>query len=478
MEHKIYHLKLRGLVFGSLDKSIRNTIKMLIVLAVSFNMTSCESFLEIDAPKNKLISETVFEDASTVESAFANIYYKMREQGMVSGNFGLSVSMGAYADELDYYGRNTNLLNIYNHGITAYDPTVLSWWNQAYNLIYVANDIIQGIDKATALSLEEHERFKGQALFVRAFIHSLLVGIYGDVPYITATSYIDNNKVSRMPMDTVYGKIISDLLLAVDLLDDVSVGERVLPNRSAVKALLARMYLYHGDWELAEATASDVIGAHTLETDINKVFLKNATETIWQFKPGGPSIKNTQEAQNMIITSIPTQGYALTPLLLAAFEPGDLRRTQWVGSFTSNDGLTTLYFAHKYKQTINTTSQSLEYSIILRLAEQYLIRAEARAHLGNIPGAQGDVNVLRNRAGLGDTTASTKEGLLEAVLHERQVELFTEHGHRWFDLNRFDRANEVLSSIKPNWKSTNVLLPIPGNDLEFNPNLRPQNEGY
>lgn len=192
----------------------------------------------------------------------------------------------------------------------------------------------------------------------------------------------------------------------------------------------------------------------------------------------GASIKNTQEAQRLIITAIPTQGYALSNNLLKAFEVGDLRRSRWVGSITSNDKLTTLYFAHKYKQTINTTTQSLEYSIILRLAEQYLIRAEARAHLGNITAAQGDINKLRNRAGLGDTDASTKDGLLDAVFHERQVELFTEHGHRWFDINRFDKANETLSPIKPNWKSTNVLLPIPGNDLEMNPNLKPQNLGY
>ena len=377
MKLKIYHLKSGGLAIGHLNRIKMDAIKMLVFLVTSINMTSCESFLEIDAPKNKLISETVFEDASTVESALANIYYKMREQGMVSGNFGLSVSMGAYADELDYYGRNTNLLNIYNHGITAYDPTVLSWWNQAYNLIYAANDIIQGMDKATTLNVEDRERFKGQALFVRAFVHSLLVGLYGDIPYITTKNYIENGAVSRMPIHTVYEEIINDLNGAIGLLDDGNVGERVVPTRSAAKALLARIYLYHGDWELAEVTAGDVIGTRMLETDISKVFLKNASETLWQLKPGGPSIKNTQEAQRLIITAIPTQGYALSNNLLTAFEDGDLRRTYWVGSITSADGLTTLYFAHKYKQTINTTTQSLEYSILFRLAEQYLIRAEA-----------------------------------------------------------------------------------------------------
>lgn len=477
MELKIYYLNVKKNIFSLLHKRILYRIKFL-GFSVICCMTSCESFLEIDAPKNKLISETVFEDVSTAESALANIFYKIREQGMISGNFGLSVSMGIYTDELDYYGRNSDQLNIYNHGITAYDITILSWWNQAYNLIYAANDIIKGMDSNMFINRKDRERIKGQALFVRAFLHSLLVELFGDVPYITTTNYVYNNTVTRIPKNTVYEALIKDLMQAVQLLDGQIIEERVLPNNFAAKALLARIYLYHEDWELAETTAGAVIDTHTLETDINQVFLKNATETLWQLKPGGHSIKNTQEAQRLIITSIPTQGYALTSNLLTAFEPGDLRRQQWIGSITSNDSLTTLHFAHKYKQTINTTTQSQEYSIILRLAEQYLIRAEARAHLGDINGSKGDINMLRNRAGLGNTIGATKEELLRAVLHERQVELFTEHGHRWFDLNRFDTANDILSPIKPGWKSTNRLLPIPGNDLEINPNLEPQNEGY
>lgn len=477
MKLKTYCSTIIKNVFDLLHKRVPETLKILGFLIVCC-MTSCESYLEIDAPKNKLISETVFKDISTVESALANIFFKIREQGMVSGNFGLSVSMGIYTDELDYFGRNPDQLNIYNHGITAYDTTVSSWWNQAYNLIYAANDIIKGMESNPFLNKQDRERINGQALFVRAFLHSLLMELFGDVPYITTTNYIYNNTVSRTSKNTVYEAIIKDLNQAVELLDDQTIGDRVLPNKFAAKALLARIYLSHGDWELADETAASVIDKHTLETDINKVFLKNATGTLWQLKPGGPTIKNTQEAQRLIITSIPTQGYALTSNLLAAFESGDLRREQWVGSFSSNDSLTTLYFAHKYKQTINTTTQSLEYSIILRLAEQYLIRAEARAHLGDINGSQRDINILRSRAGLGNTTAATKEDLLRAVLHERQVEFFTEHGHRWFDLNRFVKSNDILSSIKPGWKSTNILLPIPGNEIEVNPNLRPQNDGY
>lgn len=461
--------------FNRIIKSLKWSSLLLFVLGI----TACESFVEIDPPKNTLITETVFDDAATVKSAFANIYYKMREQGMVSGYFGLSIFMGSYSDELDYYGANTSALQVYNHTVTASSETISNWWGQAYNLIYAANDIIEGIENTEALDEDDQAQFKGQGLFVRAYLHSLLVALYGDIPYIKTASYLENNKVARMPAAAVYENIINDLTIAASLLDDTdTTGERVIPNQSAAHALLSRMYLYTEDWEKAEETAGKLISTHTLEADITKVFLKESAETIWQFKPGGASVENTQEGQALIITFVPTRGYALTNNLFNAFESGDLRHAHWIGSITSTDGLTTLHFAHKYKEAVNTTTLSLEYSIIFRLAEQYLIRAEARTHLGAIAGAQDDINAIRNRAGLSNTPATNKDDLLDAIIQERQVELFTEHGHRWFDLKRTGRASEVLQSVKTNWQDTQELLPIPDTELLVNPNLKPQNFGY
>jgi len=328
------------------------------------------------------------------------------------------------------------------------------------------------------LTLEEKDRFKGQALFVRAYFHSLLVNIYGDIPYITTTDYRENNEVSRLPLVDVYDNIITDLTDAVDLLEvmEGNSGERVLPGQDVAKALLARMYLYTEQWELAASMATDLIDTYSLEMDINHIFLKASPETIWQLKPGDTP-RNTQEANQLVIQFIPGQIYALSDTFLQAFEAGDLRYTNWVGSISNTDNTVTLHFAHKYK-ALFTETESLEYSILFRLAEQYLIRAEARAHLGSIPGAQEDINAIRNRAGLANTLANNISDVLEAIIHERRVELFTEQGHRWFDLKRTGNASEVLSSIKPNWQGTDILFPIPETELETNPNLLPQNSGY
>ena len=87
-------------------------------------------------------------------------------------------------------------------------------------------------------------------------------------------------------------------------------------------------------------------------------------------------------------------------------------------------------------------------------------------------------NMLRERAGLSMISSTDRASLLDAIQRERQVELFTEQGHRFFDLKRTGRIDGTLAPIKPNWQRTDALLPIPESELLLNPNLEPQNEGY
>lgn len=441
-------------------------------------LIGCTDFVEVGPPKNTLVSKTVFEDPATVESALANLYLSMREGGVVSGNFGLTTRMGIYADELDYFGFDPELLEFHQNRVLPHNADILTWWSQAYQVIYGANAIIEGLEDSTSLINTDRDRYMGQALFVRAYIHSILVSLFGDVPYITTTDYIQNNKVSRVPQQEVYDAIITDLLDAIELLETTEVEnvERVVPDHYVAHALLARMYLYTDQWELAESVATVLIDGFDLEDDLNRVFLKESTETIWQLKPGNSPV-NTYEAGQMIINAVPGQTYSLSEGLMAAFENGDARKVAWTDSISDAENTVTFFYAHKYKAWI-TETQSLEYSIRFRLPEQYLIRAEARAHSGNVIGAQQDLNAVRNRSGLSNTTAVGVNSLLDAIARERRVEFFTEQGQRFFDLKRLGLANGVLGDLKPNWDPSDVLLPIPEAELESNPNLLPQNEGY
>ena len=463
---------------SELSHSVNPILIRMILFLLGIALLGCSDFVEVGTPKNIMVSETVFNDPSTVESALANIHYKMREEGMISGFYGFTGALGCYGDELDYYGFDIDLSQLYNHNHIASNGLISGWWGQGYNLIYSANDILKGVGDSKALTPLEKDRFTGQALFVRAYVHSQLALVFGNVPYLTTTDYLENNVVSRMPETEVYEKIIVDLKDAVNKLEgqDLGSSERVFPDRWVARALLARMYQYTGKWELAASTATELIDAFILEPDLDEVFLKGSSETIWQLKPGD-SPRNTEEANRLIIRTIPGQTFALTESLLAAFEPGDLRAGHWVGSISDSDNSITLSFAHKYK-ALFSEMESLEYSILFRLAEQYLIRAEARAHMGALAGAREDLNAIRNRAGLPNSTANTSTELVDAIIQERRVELFAEQGLRWFDLKRTGLADAVMSALTPNWRPTDLLLPIPDKELETNPNLLPQNNGY
>ncbi|MBW7941210.1 MAG: RagB/SusD family nutrient uptake outer membrane protein, partial [Candidatus Kuenenia stuttgartiensis] len=166
--------------------------------------------------------------------------------------------------------------------------------------------------------------------------------------------------------------------------------------------------------------------------------------------------------------------FPLTDQLINAFEASDDRKNSWVAT-KAMDGQT-YYYPFKYK--IGKYGEPLtEYYIVFRLAEQYLIRAECNAHIGKINEARNDVNIIRERAALPATSASTTDELLTIIAKERRIELFTEWGHRWVDLKRTHKATEVLATLKPDWQPTDTLFPIPSEQILRNPSLT-QNEGY
>jgi hypothetical protein len=165
---------------------------------------------------------------------------------------------------------------------------------------------------------------------------------------------------------------------------------------------------------------------------------------------------------------------------LNSFEANDNRKSQWLGTTSVNGN--TYFFPFKYKigrLDAMPNGNIDQFYMVFRLAEQYLIRAEARAHLNNITNAIADLNFIRVRAGITDISNTiVQQEALEAIAHERQVELFAEWGHRWMDLKRTNKCNKVLASIKgSNWQPTDTLYPIPYSEIMSAPNLI-QNEGY
>jgi len=462
------------------NRNINSLSLIVIVIGLFYITISCDSFVEVALPSSQLTAATVFEEKATANAAMTDIYSKLRDNGLLTGNgSGINVALGAYSDELEYYGNGTVGTHFfYSNTVLPTDGTIGGWWSASYNQIYAANAVYEGVNAATKLTQTDKDQLMGEALFVRALVHFHLVNIFGDIPYITTTNYEQNKVVTRMPSADVYSHIIADLETAKALLPtEYFGGLRVRPNRYVVAALLARVYIYQGNYAAAANTATTVInetGTFTLETNLDNTFLKESQSTIWQLIPQIEG-RNTDEGATFIFTAGPPSFVALTNDLINDFEPGDLRKSHWTKAVTN--GTNTWYHAYKYKQQ-TLTGTTVEYSIVFRLSEQYLIRAEARAQLNDIQGATDDLNTIRNLAGLNNTTASNQQDLLSAIMQERRVELFTESGHRFFDLKRTHQLDNTLSGIKPAWNTTDALLPLPESELLLNPNLQPQNPGY
>lgn len=436
----------------------------------------CESFVEVDHPDSQLTSEMVFQDVSTAEAAMANIYSKLTTQVLVCGNSnGISILLGSYSDEIQTYNSGLLEFQFYQNSLNATNSVVSGIWNKSYNLIYAANAIVEGLEQSP-ITENDKNRLKGEALFMRAYIHFHLMNLYGSIPYITTTNYSINSKINKSSNEELYTLLVNDLEQAKELMPTSYGINNSRADLGAIKSLLARVYLYHQNWEGAEREADLVInsGNYTWVDSLDEVFLKGSTGTIWQLKTANEG-QATLEGENFIFTMVPPPSRAMAERLINAFESGDIRKERWVGSVSAEN--TTYYFPNKYKQ--NTfESVSTEYSIMIRLEELYLIRAEARLRLGNLEGAKEDINKIRNRAALPNLMIGTDQEILDAILHERRIELFCELGHRFFDLKRTDKIDMVLSEIKPGWSETDILWPLPESELLLNSNLLPQNPGY
>ncbi|MGS2763803.1 RagB/SusD family nutrient uptake outer membrane protein [Sinomicrobium sp. M5D2P9] len=446
-------------------------------ILVLCTVPSCEDFVEIDPPISELVSETVYTNDENAEAAIRGIYSGLLTGFASGGLSSITFLGGVSADELDEFSQTADLLGFYTNELTPENGRVNSIWGSFYNIIYQTNAVLEGLDNSTAISTEVSMRLEGEAKFLRAFCYFYLANLWHDVPLITSTNLEENRFALRTSISEVYELIVKDLKDAEELLPENYAhagGERTRVNKSVAFALLARCYLYLGEWDNAEIHATEVIenSNYFLEDDLNNVFLKNSNEAIWQLKP---SSGNTNEGGIFILTT--GAGFAaLSDHVMDAFELEDERKINWTGNFTNDTGTWNYPFKYKISSEPNPDNVT-EYSMILRLAEQYFIRAEARVQQGKISGAQEDLNSIRNRAGLENTTAGTQAELLDAILQERHVELFTEWGHRWLDLKRTENSGEVLGPIKSGWENTDVLWPIPQTEIDNNPNLI-QNTGY
>ena len=438
-----------------------------ILLVIALAAMSCTKMLDVQ-PTDAISADVALKDKAGIDKAINGAYYSLHDVGNYGRNHVIVEDLAA--DNLAWTGTTRDYLQVAENNIAADNAIIDGIWASNYDCINRVNNVlarIAGIDMTAA----ERNTYTGDALFLRALSHYNLLCYFGGIPIKTQpTLDLSTINQARNSVEDVYKQVIADLTQA----------EKILPATRALgfatsfsaKALLARVYLtqfqYTGDVTIATLAitrAEEVInsGGYTLAPAFADLFNGNATESIFEVVFDAQNYNRL--AQYFFPVSL-TGRYEVSPPaeFVQGFQATDTVRFNVSIAFDEKN----LPYGIKYKDYTSGTDRVY----VLRLAEMYMIRAEARAYSnGNIEDIRNDINMLRSRSGLPSTTATTYDELKLAVESERRHE-FAFESQRWSDLVRTKRATTVLGI---NEKYT--LFPIPLSELQTN-NLMTQNPGY
>ena len=440
-------------------------------IAAAALLASCDSPLEVD-PTASIDSQTALNTPRGIELALNGTYRSLQAGALYTLDETMQADL--YADNLTFTGTFQTHRDVSLRNVPTSNGDILAKWTAAYSGINRANGVIAAAPSA-GLTAALADQYRGEALFVRALHYHTLVKWFGDVPLVLTPSTGVDPATSFPPRETaanVYAQIVTDLEAAVPLLPTARTNGRA--NRSAAQALLARVYLDRGatgDYALAVARATSVItsGLYSLNPSYRTNWTtKHSAESIFELS------YSTNNSNNLAFWYYPQPlsgrwGFSPSLDLYNSYAAGDLRRDFSIAiSPTAAACAANCRYGIKYHR-IATSDDNVP---VLRLAEMYLIRAEANARLNaGDATVQPDINIVRTRAGLAATTASGQAALLTAILDERRWEL-TFEGHRFFDLRRFGVATTVLGMAP-----SRLLFPIPQSERDINTALT-QNAGY
>ncbi len=468
---------------------------------------ACDSLLDTQ-PRQSVSPEVALEDISGVRGILTSAYNRLLSEAAyvntrvaapeVLADNGVDNPQGTPSGR--YVSEQTNAVG-----------TGVGGWALYYALINDVNYIIADIDVTDAPQAEK-DRITGEALFLRALAYHDLVKTYGYEPgrevdgfnlgVILRTSPTRGTTDADTPRPRatnveVYQQIERDLLDSIDLLSQAGGTNRFLANRAAADALLARVYLYWGQYDNVIPHATNAmdnpLGA-TLVTNPNQLAnLFESTNTTPNREAFFEIRVTTTDYGNGVNGSLaalftPEQWFDIVPSeeLKALYEEGDLRFnvasdgeiSGWYSNRDRQDRVVQTY-TRKYTQSVDGLGQFTDNTPILRFAEALLNRAEAYSRLGQDGPALADLNELRNSRGLDDVDLSGSD-LLNEILDERRRELAFE-GHRWFDIKRLGQVLE-----KPEASGASPLLPddfrflsaIPNNQVVSSDGVIIQNPGY
>ena len=379
-------------------------------------------------------------------------------------------------------------------------------WESNFKGIARANQALYYLPQFTNISDGQRARYIAEVKFLRAYYYWNLVRCFGGVPKVTKNIETQEdiaNANVRASAEEIYSFIRQDLTDAMSVLP-ASYGADDLgrPTRGAAMGLLAKVALYQKDWAIAKNTSNQLItsGTYSLVNDYSSIWKESGefnSESLWEVN--GKGTDPNKGLTGYFVVQAPRGAGGLgwgfnTPSqkLVDAYEVGDVRKdatiifsgqTLWDGFVTNPAAPNARYnykcYISKTMETFNGNDNETNKNLrVVRLGEIYLIHAEAAIELGDTASARASLNIIRNRAGLANTTAVSATELKEAIYKERRVEMAMEHD-RMFDLRRTGRAGTVLRAAGiPFVDGKHELYPIPQRQIDLSGGKLTQNPNY
>ena len=470
-------------------KKIISRSSTLLVLGLSLSLSSCDDKLNID-PAQSIDATTALGSQSNVASAVVGMYAQLGSSTLYGTDLILVPELMAPDNYIQWQGSFANFTQLVRRTTNANNATAETTWRGAYEAINQANLIIEALPVVTTPALKS--QYEGEARFVRGLMHFELVRLYGKQYEPGGANAQLGVPINLLPVKTVegasalatratvaqvYTQVITDLTAAIGLLPEDN------PTRATTftaKALLARVYLQQSNFAQARTLADDVIrnSGKSLSPTLSSVFTgRNTSESLFEIQQNDQNNAGTSNAGLAThFSSIGQQGRGdvrVLPAFADLYGTTDARGT----ASLLYEGTGTNRPAGQFR-----TGKWIAFGQnipVIRLAEMYLIRAEAAFRAGDVATALADVNRIRTRSNATPLTAA--QLTLANILRERQLELAFE-GFRLHDLKRtgtniFVPAAGMNPATEVPITSDRLVLPVPQREINVNPSLV-QNPGY
>lgn len=453
------------------------TLLMLAVIA-----SSCKkSFLQQEPYGNSIASATYYNNATEATSATIVQYGTIDDNAWWQLQWWRQVSGEAASDDewIGVNGGEGATIQVAHFTLDANNTRLEAQWVELYKSIFQYNATIAGIQNSKGIDASTKAKLTAELQFLRAFQYFDLVRNWGAVPLITQTLSPAENTYTRTSANDVYAFIKKDLQSAINVLplkSQYATTDKYRATKGAAQALLAKIDLYTEDWNDALTLTNSIIasGEYSLEPNFGDIWSStnfNGRESLfeiqYQYSAQYPALGNPFPITSMA----PTEGgwgyFTPTSDLENAYKAqGDNTRLNWTimrnGYPVAGDPNNPIFNGDpsqcksaRYNRKIyvpraeRTPGGSYTKDhIYLRMADVYLMNAEAAAMLQNSSQALNSLKVVRSRVGLSTDMTLTGWNLINAVRNERRLELALE-GDRLYDLRRWKDENgqPVINSV-------------------------------